>query len=267
MHPYREPEPPLPPTKSSLRAGRLVPFTLGLGAGFSLGPMSVVLALRLAPAPPAARCEAPVPVAPVSEAAEAPGDTDPPTPAEPAEPPAPPAARLSSAQAQASIGNLAARAIKAIASRDLETLASMVDPDRGLELAPYGAGSVHRRLSPAEIRSCFRDPTRRYWGTREEYGNSSGERLFSTCSGYWELFVSNRSYAAATDVTFQVAPNYGADRRAEVQVEGDEAYAQYFVQTPNEEGAEFEALILSFEPRGSAWRLRRISHQSWPEGE
>jgi hypothetical protein len=156
-------------------------------------------------------------------------------------------------------------AVAAIARRDWPTLATLVHPERGLRVSPYGylppAGECTVTLTAAEVAALTSDTTTRCWG----HFDGSGEPMRLPWPAYYERFVYDKPYRDAR----RGAPNERLGHGNTLHelpgaLGADAAFVEYHVPgTEQYGGMDWGSLRLVFAPHAGAWRLVGLVHDQW----
>jgi hypothetical protein len=159
----------------------------------------------------------------------------------------------------------AARAIMALKERDLDALAGLVHPDKGVRFSPY----AYVRVGPegdlvfgaAEIPGLLADPTVYRWGAFD----GSGEPIELTFAAYYDRFVYDVDFARPDVVGLDETIGQGntINNIAEVYPEGVTVEYHFEGFDPQYDGLDWRSLRLVFEARGGTWYLVGIVHDEW----
>lgn len=188
-------------------------------------------------------------------------------------PPAPAAAPRATATestppADASALEDAAHAVlKALQSKDMDRLASLVHPELGLRFSPYAFVELDKDvvLTRAQLKGALRDSKPRRWGSFD----GSGEPMVLSFARYFDTFVWSHD--------FTVAPDISVDRTIQVGNTISNLQAAYpgarFVELhfrgfdPKYTGMDWESLRLVLRPSpsgdGARWLLVGVIHDGW----
>ena len=157
---------------------------------------------------------------------------------------------------------LADQAIQALKNKDMETLAGLIDPTKGVRFSPYAfVNEEDRRYLPNPLKRAFADPQKYLWG----HFDGSGEPIESTFKQYYERFVYSQDFANAPQVGVNQSFSQGntVDNLADFYPEA--AFVEYYFPGFDEKyaGMDWEALRLVFQQVSGQWRLVGIIHDQW----
>jgi len=188
-------------------------------------------------------------------------------------PPAPPTP-TPTAQEQA-VKELADQAIQALKKGDMQTLAGLIDPARGVRFSPYAF--VHeedRRYLPNPLKRAFTDNggeehRQKYlWG----HFDGSGLPIEMTFKQYYERFVYDQDFANAELVGVNQSFSQGNTIDNLADFYPGAMFVEYYFPGFDEkyQGMDWEALRLVFQqtvvqnttPKDQ-WRLVGIIHDQW----
>jgi hypothetical protein len=225
--------------------------------------------LYVPPLPPVVQNTTPKPAASATPAKPQPTSA----PVASAPPPAPPTP-TPTAQEQA-VKELADQAIQALKKGDMQTLAGLIDPARGVRFSPYAF--VHeedRRYLPNPLKRAFTDNggeehRQKYlWG----HFDGSGLPIEMTFKQYYERFVYDQDFANAELVGVNQSFSQGNTIDNLADFYPGAMFVEYYFPGFDEkyQGMDWEALRLVFQqtvvqnttPKDQ-WRLVGIIHDQW----
>jgi hypothetical protein len=163
----------------------------------------------------------------------------------------------------------AAQAIMALKDRDLDELADLVHPVKGVRFSPY----TYVRAEPgapegedlvfgaAQIPGLLADPTVYHWGAYD----GSGEPIDLTFAAYYERFVYDVDFARPDVVGLDETVGQGntINNIAEIYPEGVMVEYHFEGFDPQYAGLDWRSLRLVFEAQGGTWYLVGIVHDEW----
>jgi hypothetical protein len=163
----------------------------------------------------------------------------------------------------------AAEAILALRDHDLEALAGMVHPVKGVTFSPYTyvrplqgtPGEADLVFSPDQLRSLWSDPTIYHWGTYD----GSGEPIDLTFRDYYARFVYDVNFARPQVVGFGETVGQGNTINNIAEVYPDGVTVEYHFEglDPQLEGMDWRSLRLVLEELDGTWYLVGIVHDQW----
>ncbi len=163
-----------------------------------------------------------------------------------------------------SVEEVAMDILQALEDRDMEALASFVDPDGTVRFSPYTYVQTLQdvALTPEELPELTKSDEVLTWGSFA----GSGEPIEMTFSDYLDRFVYEHDYAEAPDVTWnENRVNYGSTIDNIADVYPDAQIVQYHFPgfDPQYGGLDWRSLSLVLEDRNGTWTLVGIVHSEW----
>lgn len=165
------------------------------------------------------------------------------------------------------VGNeaLVARAMEVagyLRDRDWSALSGAVHPELGVRFTPYSSVAEGDLVFTAEETAAFGSDTRSYmWG----YSDGPGEPMYMTVSEYVARFVFDADYTQAPRLCVNGVQVYGnaVENVAEAYPEGSFVEFYYDGLDPVNEGFDWCALKLVFEPWEGRLMLVGVIHSEW----
>jgi len=161
----------------------------------------------------------------------------------------------------ARLQEIADEAVEYLRERDIVSLASLVDPERGLRFSPYP--NVNEKTDLAfkpDAFPTFKDASKLTWGTAD----GSGEPIELTFREYYEKFVYNSDFADAPNVSVNKLVGKGNAIFNVPEAYPGSSYVEYhFPGTEEQGGMDWQSLVLVFQPVGDDWKLAGIVHGQW----
>jgi hypothetical protein len=156
------------------------------------------------------------------------------------------------------------QAVAALQQRDIERLASLAHPSKGIRFTPYTRVDTvrDRRFSAAELRAQWSKPDSLLWGEFD----GSGEPMRLNMAQYFGRFVADVDFAKAPRVARDSSPMgignsiynlrevYPAATIVEHNIPGTD---------PKYGGMDWRSLWLVFERIDATWYLVAVVHGSW----
>ena len=164
--------------------------------------------------------------------------------------------RVTPQAAQDIIAKQAAEVLQALKTANMQELARVVHPVKGLRFSPYASVDAKTDvvLTASQLNGALPDPAKRVWG----FEDGSGAPIRLPFARYYHKFVYDRDFAQAPQVTYN---------------RGDEGTNRAWGQYPNaivvdyglpETGSvQREHLRLVFEQHQAKWYLSGIIHDGW----
>jgi len=170
---------------------------------------------------------------------------------------------LAPEQAEKAIKETAAKMIKALSSKDADTIADLVHPTQGVRFTPYTNVSLENDLvfSQKEMRSFFQDQKVYLWG----YYDGSGEPINLTPSQYYEKFVYAEDYINSKQVGYNQVLSSGNALENQFEVYSNPIVVEYYFPgfNPEYDGMDWRSLRLVFESYKNEWKLVGIINNQW----
>lgn len=162
-----------------------------------------------------------------------------------------------------------AQAILALRDHDMQELASLVHPVKGVTLSPYtyvrplqGApGQADLVFSPAQVRELWTDPTVYLWGAYD----GTGEPIEMTFARYYLRFVYDVDFARPDVIGFGETIGRGNTINNIAEVFPGSTTIEYHFEgfDPQYEGMDWRSLRLVWEESEGTWYLVAIVHDEW----
>lgn len=182
-------------------------------------------------------------------------------PAESSDSPSPSASPAKSDPIE-SLKRAARDAVDILRERDLNRLAKIVDPEKGLRFSPYAhIDEKTSLLFQADELPSFKDTKTYTWGVYD----GSGEPIELSFRDYFEKFVYNQDFSSAPDVSINSLKGQGNVPFNGTELYPDASYVEYHFSgfDKKNEGMDWESLILVMRPVGQEWKLCAIVHAGW----
>lgn len=177
-------------------------------------------------------------------------------------PPAEPAVKVS--DAKRIIEPRARLAITAIAAHDMNALAKLVHPTKGVRFSPYMHvdPATDHRYTRDQLRPAWPSKSIVVWGTHD----GSGAPIRLTFAEYYKSFIYDYGFVKAPKIGYDeefmgrgntinnIRANYPGAMVVEYHAPGID---------PRYGGMDWKSLVLVFEKSGSEWFLVGVVHGSW----
>ncbi|WP_276353442.1 hypothetical protein [Cohnella caldifontis] len=153
-------------------------------------------------------------------------------------------------------------AVDILRDRDLERLAEIADPERGLRFSPYAhiEEKAAQRFEAGKLPD-FKAKTTYDWGTYD----GSGEPIRLTFRDYFEKFVYDQDFSSAPDISVNELKGTGNVPFNGQEVYPGASYVEFHFPgfDSKNEGMDWESLILILRPVGGDWKLCAVVHAGW----
>jgi hypothetical protein len=161
-------------------------------------------------------------------------------------------------------GEAADAVVAALKARDGEQLAALVHPNKGVRFSPYAYVDVNEdvMLSREQVVAFWSDSTVYSWG----FADGSGEPIEMTPSRYFDRYVFDRDFAAASSVSTDSDRAAGNTINNAASAYPDGVRIEYYIEptsTSGQPGLDWAALRLVFENVEGAWFLVGVIHDEW----
>ncbi|MEA2572863.1 MAG: hypothetical protein QOH93_161, partial [Chloroflexia bacterium] len=157
----------------------------------------------------------------------------------------------------------AAEAIDALKNKDMQKLAGLVHPEKGVGFAPYTfVDETNLRLTREELAGAFSEKSARHWGVFD----GSGDPIDLAFGAYYDRFVYNHDFAAAPSISYNEFKGHGNMFNNIFEVYPNDIAVEYYFPgfDPQFEGMDWNALYLVFEKHTDGnWYLVHIAHGQW----
>jgi hypothetical protein len=169
--------------------------------------------------------------------------------------------RLTPKEAESVIMEKAEKAIKALAMRNMISLAGVSHPVKGVRFSPYASldETVNPVLTARQLKTAFGDRTKRVWG----HHDGSGEPIRMTFAQYYGKYVYDRDYAKAPQRRFNSPPVEFTERDNIWDLYPNAIIVEYRFPEKAEGAIPWASIRLVFELDSGQWKLVAIVHDSW----
>lgn len=154
---------------------------------------------------------------------------------------------------------------QALQNKDMNKLAQMTHPDKGIRFSPYGYVDKDNDLTfkPSVVGKLLTDDKVYEWGTYD----GSGEPIKLTFADYYAKFVYDADFAKAPQVAVNKTTGKGNMANNMGEAYPPERYEfiefHYSGFDPKFEGMDWKSLRLVFEKDGSRLLLVGVVHDQW----
>lgn len=146
--------------------------------------------------------------------------------------------------------------------KDIEALAVLTHPEKGIRFSPYGfVGEVDRVLLADELESEWKNKTRVFWGLLD----GTGRPIRRSFKEYYQRFIYDRDFASTKRVTVNEI------QRTNKYINVFEVYPKgvvveyYYSGDVDFEELDWRSLRLVFEQYQDVWYLCGIIHDEWTQ--
>ena len=159
----------------------------------------------------------------------------------------------------------AAEIIMTLKDRDMEELAGLIHPDKGVRFSPYTfvqAGPDEDLVfTAAQVRGIMTDPTVYYWGAYD----GSGDPIDLTFSEYYDRFVYDVNFSRPDVVGFDEEVGWSSMINNIADVYPQAVTVEYHFEgfDPQYAGLDWRSLRLVLEEQAGTWYLVGIVHDEW----
>jgi len=162
-----------------------------------------------------------------------------------------------------SLEKRAEKAIKAIEGKNMEVLADLVHPVKGVRFTPYTFVNGGRNIFfyAKDLPGAMGDNTVHRWGEHD----GTGEPIFLTFAQYYEEFVYDHDYANAEEILWNEHMEHGSmiDNASEAYP-GSQIVEYHFHGFDEQyDGMDWSSLRLVWEEFDGSWYLVGIIHDQW----
>jgi hypothetical protein len=156
---------------------------------------------------------------------------------------------------------LYSRVLRALQSRDMNSLSRLVHPVKGVRFAPYAflESATDLRFSAGAIHRAFADQRKRIWGSYD----GSGYPIRLSFQEYYQKFVYNRDFAQVARISYNSGPGHQGNTVDNSRKEFPRAIIVEAYDPGDGESNNWTSLRLVFEQQGGAWYLVYIVHDEW----
>jgi hypothetical protein len=161
------------------------------------------------------------------------------------------------------IKDRAAQAIEALKNKDMQSLAALVHPEKGLSFSPYGyIDDTNLTLTRDQLVGALTDPATRTWGAYD----GTGDPINLTFAAYYDRFIYSKDFAAAPDISYNQFKGHGNTTNNILTVYPEGIAVEYHFPgfDPQFEGMDWQSLYLVFiKHTDGNWYLVHIAHGQW----
>lgn len=156
-------------------------------------------------------------------------------------------------------------AVQALKDKDMNKLAQMAHPDKGIRFSPYGYVDTDKDLTfkPAAVGKLPTDESIYEWGTYD----GSGEPIKLKFADYYAKFIYDADFAKAPQTSVNKTTGKGnmANNMGEAYPPERYEFVEYHFSGFDKkfEGMDWKSLRLVFEKDGSRLLLVGIVHDQW----
>lgn len=161
-----------------------------------------------------------------------------------------------------SLEGTAELAMAALAEKDLDGLADLVHPERGVRFSPYAYVQEEQLvLMPEQLPGLFESDEVHTWGAYD----GSGQPIDLTFSDYYDAFVYSADFANADETAVNERLGQGNTVNNIGEFYPGSSFVEYYISgtDPQYDGLDWQSLRLVFMQEGEQWLLVGIVHDEW----
>lgn len=163
----------------------------------------------------------------------------------------------------AALLNAGSAVLLALQNGDIEALAGIVHPERGVTFTPYSTVDPISNLTflPDQLTEAASNRTQYVWGTAQ----GSGEPIKLSLNDYLERYVYNANYVSAPIIGIDYIISSGNSLENVGEVYSDARFLEYYFPglEPSYSGLDWCALKTVFEWYDGQYRLIALIHSEW----
>lgn len=169
----------------------------------------------------------------------------------------------SSSEIKAEVEARSQIAIKAIKEKDMEKLASLVHPVKGVLFSPYSYIELekHKVFTKDQLKDLLESEKVYNWGDYD----GSGHPIELTFRQYFDRFIYNQDFANAEKIAYNEVQQLGNTIVNISDIYPESKFIDYYFSgfKPDFEGMDWASLKLVFEKYDGQWYLVCIAHGEW----
>ncbi len=155
-------------------------------------------------------------------------------------------------------------AISFLKAGDMERLAKLVHPDKGLRLAPFAYIDPEKNqlFSSRQVQHFFESRKRLIWG----YSDEDGMPVKLNPEEYYNTYIYDRAYADTREITYNQADNSSFITGNYFEVYPQAIIVEYRVtdnRSKDTQNSNWSSIKLIFEEKKNLWYLVGINHEQW----
>jgi hypothetical protein len=150
--------------------------------------------------------------------------------------------------------------VQALKSKDMDALAALAHPDRGVRFTPYSYvdDKSDVKLDARQLRGAMGDRAVRHWGDFD----GTGAPINMTFAQYYARFVFDVDFTSATKRPKEFGEN-SIDNASQVYGKRARVIEFYWPGDPSRSGMDWRALRVVMEPKEGTYYLVGIIHAEW----
>ena len=157
----------------------------------------------------------------------------------------------------------AQKAIKALPDKNMDALADLIHPDKGVRFSAYTYVGTGKDLTftAKQIKDLLDDTSEYTWGAYD----GTGKSINLTFAQYYEEFVYDKNFDQAEKITYNEIVGQGNTINNIAQVYPDAVTVEFYIsgEDPQYEGLDWGSLRLVFEQKQGTWYIVGIVHDQW----
>ncbi len=149
--------------------------------------------------------------------------------------------------------------------KDIDKLAEIIHPTKGIQLSPYGTININKdvKINANEIVALSKDPKIINWGNYD----GSGFPIELEFSEYYDEFIYNHDFinAPKTSINEPISKGNSLNNIFEIYPKDQYQTIEYHfdVINPENSGLDWNSLKLVFEHVDHQWKLVAMIHDQW----
>lgn len=171
--------------------------------------------------------------------------------------------RISPDQAKKIIYLRSKESIEAIKMKDMNKLATIAHPTKGIRFSPYSLIIPKEDivLKTSELKSLFANKKKYVWGSYD----GSGEPIELTFKEYFERFIYNKDFISAKEISYNKILGHGNTLNNVFEIYPNSIVVEYHFSGFDSKLGEMDwkSLRLIFEKLEEQWYLVGIAHDEW----
>lgn len=169
------------------------------------------------------------------------------------------------AEETADVEEQARKSVRVLKEKDMEQLADMAHPVKGIRFSPYGYVDTQSDLvfRAEQLKELITDKAVYEWGVYD----GSGEPIQLTFAEYFAKFIYDADFVQShkTAVNREIGQGTTRSNLTEVYPPDRHSFVEFHFEglDPQFEGLDWKSLRLVFEKSNNGWHLVGIVHDQW----
>lgn len=153
--------------------------------------------------------------------------------------------------------------LRFLADRDIDNLADLVHPVKGVRISPYAFVNIENDVTftKEQLKEAWESEDLLVWGSYDGSGNS----IEASFRQFYESFIYDVDFLKADEVSYNQRIGIGNMVSNAFEAYPDANIVEYYVAGIDEEaeGMDWRSLRLAFEQYEGEWQLVGIIHDQW----